>query len=98
MMNIMSFATPVMQDGMEQRVTERFTGQYNEWSIFFINTFVTTNFYTMFSFLFGLGFYIFLTRAQNKVQSTNILLDRKSTRLNSSHVAISYAVFCLKKK
>src|SRR5690625_7072282 len=30
--------------------------------------------------------------AQRKVQ------DRKSTRLNSSHVAISYAVFCLKKK
>src|SRR5207253_11196670 len=26
------------------------------------------------------------------------ILDRKSTRLNSSHVAISYAVFCLKKK
>src|SRR5204862_6097814 len=26
------------------------------------------------------------------------LLDRKSTRLNSSHVEISYAVFCLKKK
>src|SRR5690625_6615451 len=26
------------------------------------------------------------------------LADRKSTRLNSSHVAISYAVFCLKKK
>src|SRR3989442_3172680 len=25
-------------------------------------------------------------------------LDRKSTRLNSSHVRISYAVFCLKKK
>src|SRR5439155_19227232 len=25
-------------------------------------------------------------------------VDRKSTRLNSSHVAISYAVFCLKKK
>src|SRR5437660_8901779 len=31
---------------------------------------------------------------------TDLLLlgDRKSTRLNSSHVAISYAVFCLKKK
>src|SRR5690625_6569935 len=32
---------------------------------------------------------------------TSVLLsapDRKSTRLNSSHVAISYAVFCLKKK
>src|SRR5690606_40967313 len=26
-----------------------------------------------------------------------VLLDRKSTRLNSSHVKISYAVFCLKK-
>src|SRR5690554_7520976 len=34
-------------------------------------------------------------------QPTNIALslkDRKSTRLNSSHVRISYAVFCLKKK
>src|SRR5439155_7741276 len=27
-----------------------------------------------------------------------MLIDRKSTRLNSSHVATSYAVFCLKKK
>src|SRR5690349_23109603 len=27
-----------------------------------------------------------------------ISIDRKSTRLNSSHVEISYAVFCLKKK
>src|SRR5207249_10929225 len=27
-----------------------------------------------------------------------IVIDRKSTRLNSSHVSISYAVFCLKKK
>src|SRR5437773_4297073 len=26
------------------------------------------------------------------------ILDRKSTRLNSSHITISYAVFCLKKK
>src|SRR5207249_5637439 len=29
---------------------------------------------------------------------TGTCLDRKSTRLNSSHVSISYAVFCLKKK
>src|SRR5260221_13249062 len=28
----------------------------------------------------------------------NAYLDRKSTRLNSSHTVISYAVFCLKKK
>src|SRR5207249_9824544 len=27
-----------------------------------------------------------------------VISDRKSTRLNSSHVSISYAVFCLKKK
>src|SRR5690625_6243684 len=33
-----------------------------------------------------------------KDQKLFYVLDRKSTRLNSSHVAISYAVFCLKKK
>src|SRR5690349_24308577 len=32
------------------------------------------------------------------VRAGRILGDRKSTRLNSSHVEISYAVFCLKKK
>src|SRR5690349_7727798 len=32
------------------------------------------------------------------VQSSTVWGDRKSTRLNSSHVEISYAVFCLKKK
>src|SRR5207253_10685165 len=32
----------------------------------------------------------------NGDQGGHPLLDRKSTRLNSSHVAISYAVFCLK--
>src|SRR5690606_41509536 len=30
-------------------------------------------------------------------RKVSTLLDRKSTRLNSSHVKISYAVFCLKK-
>src|ERR1022692_1503317 len=29
---------------------------------------------------------------------STVLIDRKSTRLNSSHLVISYAVFCLKKK
>ena len=32
------------------------------------------------------------------VGTGDVVLDRKSTRLNSSHVVISYAVFCLKKK
>src|SRR5690606_39340690 len=31
-------------------------------------------------------------------ETVEAYLDRKSTRLNSSHVKISYAVFCLKKK
>src|SRR5690606_41738966 len=37
-------------------------------------------------------------RGINKFINTEEYLDRKSTRLNSSHVKISYAVFCLKKK
>src|SRR2546430_3382078 len=32
------------------------------------------------------------------LETVVVLLDRKSTRLNSSHSQISYAVFCLKKK
>src|SRR5690606_41726983 len=41
-----------------------------------------------------------LTNLTDQPQTLNIALtaDRKSTRLNSSHVKISYAVFCLKKK
>src|SRR2546426_5948965 len=35
---------------------------------------------------------------QNFPYSNMPALDRKSTRLNSSHLVISYAVFCLKKK
>src|SRR3989442_10655320 len=35
---------------------------------------------------------------QNTLCSLTFGSDRKSTRLNSSHVRISYAVFCLKKK
>src|SRR5690625_5966465 len=34
----------------------------------------------------------------NDIPIAGVIVDRKSTRLNSSHVAISYAVFCLKKK
>src|SRR3989442_11894096 len=38
-----------------------------------------------------------LQRRANQVEG-EVRPDRKSTRLNSSHVRISYAVFCLKKK
>src|SRR5690625_6422821 len=37
-----------------------------------------------------------INEENNKISLS--IRDRKSTRLNSSHVAISYAVFCLKKK
>src|SRR2546426_466460 len=36
--------------------------------------------------------------ATGPCRSVRIATDRKSTRLNSSHLVISYAVFCLKKK
>src|SRR5256885_13188335 len=41
-----------------------------------------------------------LKPAKHEFLSRNVALhrDRKSTRLNSSHLVISYAVFCLKKK
>src|SRR5690625_5504316 len=38
------------------------------------------------------------SRAVDDVCRRGLARDRKSTRLNSSHVATSYAVFCLKKK
>src|SRR5690625_4335957 len=51
-------------------------------------------------FLKAIGFKGFLEIEYKKDSVTGefYLIDRKSTRLNSSHVAISYAVFCLKKK
>src|SRR5690606_41056679 len=39
-----------------------------------------------------------IQRLLHRLAGQAALLDRKSTRLNSSHVKISYAVFCLKKK
>src|SRR2546430_13336608 len=42
---------------------------------------------------------VYCQTVQSKtLQSRMFVLDRKSTRLNSSHSQISYAVFCLKKK
>src|SRR5256885_6606754 len=41
------------------------------------------------------AFFIGLSRAKRGISGGT---DRKSTRLNSSHLVISYAVFCLKKK
>src|SRR5258708_18801930 len=42
--------------------------------------------------------YFVADTAPDAVSGAKTFLDRKSTRLNSSHQIISYAVFCLKKK
>src|SRR5690554_7365217 len=39
-----------------------------------------------------------VTQREVGIDTESFEVDRKSTRLNSSHVRISYAVFCLKKK
>src|SRR5690606_40548856 len=54
----------------------------------------TTLFRSLFCFQ-ALAEKSFQHKSQHKQQQAG---DRKSTRLNSSHVKISYAVFCLKKK
>src|SRR5256885_3203089 len=47
---------------------------------------------------FGGPLSIFFELTNRDTQHQLQRLDRKSTRLNSSHLVISYAVFCLKKK
>src|SRR5438034_3380938 len=41
---------------------------------------------------------VLLPAGRDKRAAEGLTIDRKSTRLNSSHTVISYAVFCLKKK
>src|SRR5690242_21468720 len=74
-------------------------------SLFFFNDTATTEIYTL-SLHDALP--IFFCAGSSAVRNEIALralnafvgrwLDRKSTRLNSSHMSISYAVFCLKKK
>src|SRR5260221_2744119 len=76
---------------------------------FFFNDTATTEIYTLslhdalpisFSSFLGAGWLSLATfsNAFIKRGKETGLTDRKSTRLNSSHTVISYAVFCLKKK
>src|SRR5256885_12170244 len=74
-------------------------------SFFFFNDTATTEIYTL-SLHDALPIYLHdvaprKPRSKQKVPRITCLIslaDRKSTRLNSSHLVISYAVFCLKKK
>src|SRR5690349_23324547 len=73
---------------------------------FFFNDTATTEIYTLslhdalpISLIRGLSVAkIWLETLDIGFAKANPISDRKSTRLNSSHVEISYAVFCLKKK
>src|SRR6266481_8552792 len=72
---------------------------------FFFNDTATTEIYTL-SLHDALPFCSLLrssisharTEAATATMPITVSADRKSTRLNSSHSSISYAVFCLKKK
>src|SRR3974390_3643556 len=71
-------------------------------SFFFFNDTATTEIYTL-SLHDALPIYWPTVRETGTASpeimlSSTVSLDRKSTRLNSSHLYISYAVFCLKKK
>src|SRR2546426_4184505 len=46
----------------------------------------------------SLNLYEPVKRILERYGAAKVFIDRKSTRLNSSHLVISYAVFCLKKK
>src|SRR5258707_3024886 len=52
--------------------------------------------FTRYAFMDAAGDHRVILRINTK--ANYLQLDRKSTRLNSSHANISYAVFCLKKK
>src|SRR5690242_20905609 len=73
--------------------------------VFFFNDTAPTEIYTL-SLHDALPIYVDLRGPRGQIRllaraSNNIAkhaIDRKSTRLNSSHMSISYAVFCLKKK
>src|SRR2546426_6089426 len=80
---------------------------------FFFNDTATTEIYTL-SLHDALPIYLMDSRIQvaracelrvlgrltihKRLETVESVRDRKSTRLNSSHLVISYAVFCLKKK
>src|SRR5476651_2785119 len=69
--------------------------------IFFFNDTATTEIYTLSLHdalpISNYSFGLWLSASRGRAGGSIRMADRKSTRLNSSHANISYAVFCLKK-
>src|SRR5690625_5762123 len=87
-------------------ITQINTHSYNGSQLQALNTFAKENGKTLWMSEFGAGgteehnhqdMTSAMELADRIIKDLRLLQDRKSTRLNSSHVAISYAVFCLKK-
>src|SRR3712207_8612097 len=67
--------------------------------LYIINNSILINFFTSLSIKFPSILFMYFNMHLYKLMKLPIIKeDRKSTRLNSSHANISYAVFCLKKK
>src|SRR5690554_7494280 len=78
-----------VQSSLKQVSVSSSPANYKRFSIF-----ITHN--LLFRYKIGNPFYFVLSNINHELMILGIRRDRKSTRLNSSHVRISYAVFCLK--
>src|SRR5690625_6783496 len=111
-MTIMNFHYDVSMQEVQQKLHYLFTGEQNEFPLWiqipysfglgigmllFFNHWFKKRFNEEPSPL-EVELFNYQQDLDNYVNHYENKLDRKSTRLNSSHVAISYAVFCLKKK
>src|SRR5690606_39762976 len=89
----------------DQGYIQFFDGQqmddYWEWDMYKTSKYTSHHLNTIFDFTLDQRNFLSLTTnvsfQPNQQIDNDVQTDRKSTRLNSSHVKISYAVFCLKK-
>ncbi|RSK25867.1 DUF418 domain-containing protein [Bacillus sp. HMF5848] len=75
LVNMPSFHSPLFLDSLHGMETEYAGLDY--WVDLFFTLFVDSKFFTIFSFLFGLGFYIFMSRAEEKGLRMNRLYIRR---------------------
>lgn len=71
LVNMPSFHSPIFLDQSPEYIG------FDQWLDVFFQMFIQTKFYTIFSFLFGLGFYIFMSRAEQKDLNVKSLFSRR---------------------